>query len=159
MMINLESLKEHRFFSDLTDEELSIIAKIITPEDFKNGETVFKTSDAGHCLYLIRSGEVKVCLAAPDGDLFTLTILKNGDVFGEMGFIDATPRSATIIAISDVDAFVIEKEAFETLIDDHPRMVHKVLKNIVHTVHSIVRGMNSRYIEMINYMWGRKRFC
>jgi len=27
----------------------------------------------------------------------------------------------------------------------------------VFTIHSIVRGMNSRYIEMINYMWGRRR--
>jgi len=158
-MIDTRLLKEQRFFADLTDDELGIISSITHKKDFKLGETAFKTSEEGQSLYLIRSGEVKVCLEAPDGEIFTLTILKDGDIFGQMSFIDAAPRSATVIAISDVETFMIERSDFEKIIDDNPRIVHKVMRNIVQHAHSIVRGMNSRYIEMMNYMWGRKRFC
>ena len=158
-MIDIKLLREQRFFADLTDDELGIIASFTDKKDFKLGETAFKTSEEGQSLYLIRSGEVKVCLEAPDGEIFTLTILKDGDIFGQMSFIDAAPRSATVIAISDVETFIIERSDFEKIIDDNPRIVHKVMRNIVHHAHSIVRGMNSRHIEMMNYMWGRKRFC
>jgi len=97
-------------------------------------------------------------VSAPNGEVFTLTMLKDGDIFGQMSFIDGRPRSATIIAASDVDTIVMEKSDFEGIIDDNPRLIHKIMGKIVLNVHSILRGMNARYMEMINYMWGRKRF-
>lgn len=157
-MVDIRLLKEQRFFADLSDDELAVLAGIAHKKDFKLGETAFKASEAGRSLYLIRSGEVKVCLEAPDGEVFTLTILKEGDIFGQMSFVDAAPRSATVIAISDVKTLGIEGPDFEKCADHHPRIVFKVMRRIVRQAHSIVRGMNSRYIEMMNYMWGRKRY-
>lgn len=157
-MVDSKSLRDHRFFKDMTEEELAVVSKITQKKDFKLGQTIFKASDAGHSLFLIRSGEVKACVAAPDGEVFTLTILREGDIFGQMSFADATSRSATITTISDVKTFVIEGSDFETIVDANPRIVQKVMKNIILAAHAIVRNMNSRYIEMINYMWGRKRF-
>lgn len=156
-MIDPKLLRGIQFFGDLSDGELAVIAPIIKKMDFKVGDTIFKESEDGQSLYVIKRGEVKACKTAPDGELFTLTIMKDGDIFGEMSFLDGRPRSATIVAVSDLETYVIEKGDFETLVDGNPRIIFKLLKNIVFTIHSIVRGMNSRYIEMINYMWGRKR--
>jgi CRP-like cAMP-binding protein len=151
-------LREQQFFADLTDDELGVIAKITNRKDFKLGDTVFGESENGQSVYIIKRGEVKACKVAPDGELFTLTIMKDGDIFGEMSFLDGRPRSATIIAMSDLETYVIERSDFETIVDENPRIIYKIMRNIVFTIHSIVRGMNARYIEMINYMWGRKRF-
>src|SRR3970040_869720 len=156
-MVDPKILRDMQFFSDLNDEELKVIAGIVKKKDFKLGDTIFKESEDGQSLFIIRKGEVKACKTAPDGELFTLTIMKDGDIFGEMSFLDGRPRSATIVAVSDLDTYVIDKNDFETLVDANPRVIYKLLRNIVFTIHSIVRGMNSRYIEMINYMWGRKR--
>ena len=108
-------------------------------------------------MYIIKKGEVKACKTAPDGELFTLTIMKDGEIFGEMSFLDGRPRSATVVAVSDLETYIIDKKDFETLVDGNPRIIYKLLRNIVFTIHSIVRGMNARYMEMINYMWGRRR--
>lgn len=156
-MVDPKLLRETPFFHDLTDKEVATIATVVKKKDFKVGETVFKESEDGHSIYVIKRGEVKACKTAPDGELFTLTIMKDGDIFGEMSFLDGRPRSATIVAVSDLETYMIEKADFETLVDGNPRIIYKLLKNIVFTIHSIVRGMNSRYLEMINYMWGRKR--
>ena len=156
-MVDPKSLREYMFFSDLSDDELSAVSKIVKRKDFKLGETVFKDSEDGNSLYLIKRGEVKACKTAPDGELFTLTLMKDGDIFGEMSFLDGRPRSATIVAISDLETYVLEKGDFDTLVESNPRMVFKLLKNIIFIIHSIVRGMNSRYVEMVNYMWGRRR--
>lgn len=156
-MVDPKILREQQFFSDLSDNELATIAGITKKQNFKLGETIFKESEDGASIYVLKRGEVKACKTTPDGELFTLTIMKDGDIFGEMSFLDGRPRSATIVAVSDVETYVIEKADFETLVDAHPRIIYKLLKNIVFTVHAIVRGMNSRYIEMINYMFGRRR--
>src|SRR5574340_40106 len=155
-MVDPKSLREYMFFSDLSDEELSAVSKIVKRKDFKLGETVFRDSEDGNSLYLIKRGEVKACKTAPDGELFTLTLMKDGDIFGEMSFLDGRPRSATIVAISDLETYVLEKNDFDTLVESNPRMVFKLLKNIIFIIHSIVRGMNSRYVEMVNYMWVRR---
>ncbi len=156
-MVDPKMLREYLFFADLSDVELEAVSKIVKKKDFKLGETVFRDSEDGNSLYLIKKGEVKACKTAPDGELFTLTLMKDGDIFGEMSFLDGRPRSATIVAISDLETYVLEKKDFDTLVESNPRMVFKLLKNIIFIIHSIVRGMNSRYVEMVNYMWGRRR--
>ncbi|MEK7773363.1 MAG: cyclic nucleotide-binding domain-containing protein [Deltaproteobacteria bacterium] len=156
-MVDPKLLRDILFFSDLSDGELDVVSRIMNKKNFKLGDTVFKESEDGASLYIIRKGEVKACKTSPDGELFTLTIMKDGEIFGEMSFLDGRPRSATIVAVSDVETYIMEKSDFETLVDGNPRIIYKLLKNIVFTIHSIVRGMNSRYIEMINYMWGRRR--
>ncbi|MBI5826239.1 MAG: cyclic nucleotide-binding domain-containing protein [Deltaproteobacteria bacterium] len=156
-MVDPKLLRDILFFSDLSDGELDTVSRIVNKKNFKLGDTVFKESEDGASLYIIRKGEVKACKTSPDGELFTLTIMKDGEIFGEMSFLDGRPRSATIVAVSDLETYIMEKSDFETLVDGHPRVIYKLLKNIVFTIHSIVRGMNSRYIEMINYMWGRRR--
>lgn len=156
-MVDPKTLRQIPFFMDLTDEEMQAVSKIISKKDFRAGETVFTETQDGQSLYVIRRGEVKACRKAPDGELFTLTMMKEGEIFGEMSFLDGRPRSATVVAVTDIETYVIEKKDFETLVDEHPRITYKLLKNIVFTIHSIVRGMNVRYMEMINYMWGRSR--
>jgi CRP-like cAMP-binding protein len=151
-------LREERFFADLTDAEIEVIAKIANRKNFQLGETIFKESEVGQSFYVIRNGEVKACVTAPNGESFTLAMLKDGDVFGGMSFVDGRPRSATIIAVSEVETFVMKKSDFESIVDGNPRLVHKILGKIVYEAHLIVRSMNTRYMDMINYMWGRKRF-
>ena len=51
----------------------------------------------------------------------------------------------------------MERKDFEGLVEKEPWVVYKLMRNIVYTIHAIVRGMNTRYMDMLNYMWGRKR--
>lgn len=157
-MIDIQSIKKEGFLAGLTDEELRAVAAVMRKKHFALGETLFKASQQDRSLHLIRSGEIKFCVAAPDGEQFTLIILKEGDMFGGMSFLDGTPRTATAIAIADVETYRIEWSDFEPVAEAHPRMAFTLACSIAGSAHDIVRNMNSRYIEMINYMWGRKRF-
>ncbi len=156
-MVDPKILRHMNFFMDFNDEEIEVLASVLQEKNFKTGTTIFKEGDEGSALYIIKRGEVKACKTTPEGDLLTLTHHKDGDIFGEMAFLDGRPRSASIVAVTDTTVFVLEKKDFETLIDNHPRLIYKMLKNIVFNIHAIVRAMNAKYLDMINYMWGRKR--
>src|SRR4030066_2104523 len=136
-MVDPKMLRDLVFFSDLTDSELATVATVTNKQDFKLGDTVFKESEDGQSLFIIKKGEVKACKTAPDGELFTLTIMKDGEIFGEMSFLDGRPRSATVVAVSDLETYVVDKNDFETLVAANPRINYKLLRKIVFTKHSL----------------------
>lgn len=69
-MVDSKILREEPFFADLADTELEVIANIANQQHFKLGETIFKESEEGQSLYVIKSGEVKASVSAPNGESF-----------------------------------------------------------------------------------------
>ncbi|MCZ6764563.1 MAG: cyclic nucleotide-binding domain-containing protein, partial [Alphaproteobacteria bacterium] len=64
---------------------------------FDAGETIFKTGDNSDLAYLIIVGGVDISVQGEAGEV-KVASLKPGEVFGEMGLIDAGPRSADALA-------------------------------------------------------------
>ncbi|MCK5199800.1 MAG: cyclic nucleotide-binding domain-containing protein [Spirochaetales bacterium] len=81
---------------------------------FSKGDTLFETGELSREMYIIRSGLVKVVINKND-QMISLTELGKGHYIGEMSFLTGVPRSATIIAETDVMASVITPDI---LIDD-----------------------------------------
>src|SRR4030067_3507694 len=109
-MVDPKLLREVPFFHDLTDNEVAVMSTVVNRQNFKIGDTIFKESEDGAALYIIKKGEVKACKTAPDGELFTLTIMKDGEIFGERSFLDGRPRQATGVAGSDLAAHVTDEK-------------------------------------------------
>ncbi|NJN48029.1 MAG: cyclic nucleotide-binding domain-containing protein, partial [Candidatus Competibacteraceae bacterium] len=76
-----------------------------------------------------------------------------GDMAGELGFIDGLEHSAALRALGDCEVLSLEREKFESLLHTDPELVYKVMRTIVRAVHSIVRRMNAQYVEMTNYIF------
>lgn len=152
-----EGMEKIQLFEGLTGDELETLSSALKRKHYKAGQTILKEGETGETLHIISKGEVKVCKVGPTGDLQILTLLKDGDICGEMSFLDGRPHAATLVAIVDTEVYQIERKDFEALIEKSPYLVYKVMRNIVFTIHAIVRGMNTKYMEMINYMWGRRR--
>ena len=68
---------------------------------FKKGEEIIKEGMLSDCAYIIESGSVEVSKKKPNGERQSIGILKENDIFGEMGLIDGLPRSASVVALED----------------------------------------------------------
>ncbi len=158
MVKDTNSLKKLKFFSKFTDDGIKAVGEIISEVDYIAGKQIFTEGEEGHTLYIILDGEVKVTKKDHQGNDQVLTLLKDGDIFGEMSFLDERPHSATITAIKNSRIYQIEKPEFDRFVDKHPKAAYKVMKNIVFQVDSIVRRMNAAHVDMISYMFGRSRF-
>src|SRR5690606_13545054 len=73
------------------------LARGLEPRELAAGTTVFSEGDAGDRYYVVESGEVDVV-----GDGLTLTTLGPGEGFGEVALLRSSPRTATVVARSDV---------------------------------------------------------
>jgi len=81
-------------FTPFSDEELNAFLSVGKLKEYEAGETIIQKDERDHWVYFLISGEVKIVKGEQ-----TFAILKRGgDLFGEMGVIDGSPRSATVWA-------------------------------------------------------------
>ena len=73
-------------------------------------------------------------------------------MIGELGFIDGVEHSASLRALGNCELIRLERENFEKLLETDPDLTYKVMRAIVREVHRILRGMNTQYMEMSNYI-------
>jgi len=118
---SIEQLKNIPLFTFVEDEELALIAEKLELKNFSENTLIINEGDAGNCLYLLKSGKVKVFAQHEDLDQeIVLSYLESGDHFGEMALISGDPRSASVIAVTDVEAWELNREVFDSLIVNNP---------------------------------------
>jgi len=149
---DFEIVRNSPLATDLTDTECRELAKIVKHRLLREGENLFTECSVDNTLYVIISGMLAVVKDTGGGDSITLHMYKMGDMVGELGFIDGTEHSATLRAMGETEVFALEREAFEGMLKDYPETVYKVMRNIMRTVHTILRRMNLHYVELTNYI-------
>jgi len=84
---------------------------------YLDGTVLFDTGDRADCMYVIRSGKVRI-YREKDGHDTTLDILKPGDFFGEMSLFDKRPRSASAQVVGETELQTMTREELESQITD-----------------------------------------
>ena len=91
----VEKLKKIPSFEDFSEKDLKGILEMSKLRQYEPGELILKEGGFDSWIFFLINGKIKVVKNNE-----TLGILKRtGDVFGEMGIIDASPRSASVYAI------------------------------------------------------------
>jgi CRP/FNR family transcriptional regulator, cyclic AMP receptor protein len=90
---------------------------------FKAGSTIFREGDEAKELFVIKSGQVGIQIGNR-----TVTELATENIFGEMALIDSEPRSATAVAITDVELVPVSEKQFLFLVSQTPYFGLKVMR-------------------------------
>jgi hypothetical protein len=108
------ALRKLDFFRDFRDSELWEVLRGAVWENHSREQSLLLEGDVGHAFFIIVSGQVKVI---KDDKL--LNVLKDGDCFGEMAYLsgDSSRRTASIIAVSEVQLLRIQDVQLEQLSD------------------------------------------
>jgi CRP-like cAMP-binding protein len=85
------------------------------------GEVVLRQGDPGDSLYVVRAGSVAVQVGAP-GTRREVATLTGGQFFGEMSLMTGESRSATVVAKSDCECYIVDKAAFKEILDERPEL-------------------------------------
>jgi CRP-like cAMP-binding protein len=93
---------------------------------FKAGEAVFKTGDEGHEFFVVKSGNAAVRLGNR-----TLEVLGEGEIFGEMALIDSEPRSADVIAETELVVVPVGEKQFLFMTSEAPFFALSLMRILV----------------------------
>ncbi len=130
MDTSLDSLMYVPIFSDLPREIVQKIASIGETRKFEKDSFILVEKDSGSALFVIISGKVKVSRTSDDGREVILSILGESDFFGEMAILDGLSRSASVIAMETSELFLIEREDFLDLLQEHPEVSVNLLQEL-----------------------------
>ncbi len=123
------SLRSIPFFSDLTDEILEAISRRLHREHYHKGAIIFSEGEAGDCMYLIESGQVKV-FVGQDRQEKVLAYLGPGNFFGETALLIGERRTANVAVVLDVELLVLRKEDLDELLLLHPTLTLELSREL-----------------------------
>jgi CRP-like cAMP-binding protein len=127
-------------FSDLSSDSLETLATMVQYRRFPKGAFIVGQGEMGTAMYLLVSGRVKVSLANPEGRELVLNYLEAPAHFGEMALVDAQPRSADVIAVSDVELFALDGRDLSAAIQLQPRLALSLIATLSRRLrHTIAR--------------------
>lgn len=122
-------------FSSLSDDNLTSLASSVRKRRAAAGDVLCREGERGDEMYVILRGAVTLYKQA-DSRPTELGRLESGAHFGEMALIGDAPRSATIVAATDVDFLAIDRDTLMTVISAFPSVALQIL-----------RGYNERLAE------------
>ena len=126
-MTGSEFLAKVPVFGVLDEAARSELARYLKPARYKKEAVVLSREEPGTALFLIVKGKVKVVLYGPSGREVILSMLKEGDFFGEMSLLDGQPRSASVVAIGDSEVLALDRNDFVRFVESRPLVALSIL--------------------------------
>jgi len=136
---------------DLTTEECLILGRVMGVKHLRDGEMLSKEGDASGTLYILIQGKLDL-YSDKEAKGSVLYSMKCGECAGTRAFIDRTTRKATLVANGESTVYTLEPDSFESLIDDNPRIIYKVMCALFRNTHTNLIRMNQEAQQLSNYI-------
>ena len=139
--------------TEFTDEQAAAIAALMSVHTLKDGEYLIEEGTADDALHVILDGKIEVVKKTSADALASLAVLREGDMAGELSFLDGETHTVGLRALTDTRIATLSREAFEGIVDEHPQLVYRVMRAVARSAHRIVHRMNADFIELSNYVF------
>ncbi len=123
-------------FEGLTHKQLRKVADLADVARFMAGATLVKQGVIGDSFYVVLTGQAKVI-----ANKRTLNRLLPGDHFGEISLLDGGPRSASVIAETEMTLVIITQKDFLAMLGKDPEITISLLEGMARTVRRLDRSL------------------
>src|SRR5271154_1032065 len=113
-------LRRSRLFARLGDSEIDAILAHATVARQAGGDHIFAKGDPGNSMMAVLKGRVTISAPSPDGRQVVLTVMREGDVFGEIALLDGNERTADATAMNDCELLIVPRRSLLALLERRP---------------------------------------
>jgi CRP/FNR family cyclic AMP-dependent transcriptional regulator len=149
----IEALRASPIARALTAEQSQVLAGLVNLRSWQRGDVLAQEGTVDDRLIAIVEGSVAVVKHRGTPDETLLVTLHAGDLAHELGFLDGTPRNASLVAAEPARVLVLTKRALESMIDAQPRIVYEIMCAIVRAAHRVQARLSVQAVELMNYVF------
>ncbi len=131
MAANPDLIRDLLLFQGLDDEGRALLASHMDEVRFSSGTKLFAEADPGGISYVIRSGWVELSVIDEQDEKLVIGMMGPGELFGELSLFDGGVRSATAVALSDVEAVSLAREGLLDVLQRRPQSSLAIMSNLV----------------------------
>ncbi len=138
----------------LRSDELQKLSQHLQAAHYPGGAPIFTEGEPGDTLYIVADGRVRISRRIPGMGEEALAILERGEVFGELAWIDTSPRSADAIAHGGGATVVaIHRDHLNGTIDSSAAASAEFLRVLCRVLCRRVRAMNDQLVAYRTMAW------
>ena len=136
-------LKSVPLFAGFPDEQLRTLVSVVARRSAPRASVIMAAGDQIDSLYIVISGRLKVMMGDSEGKEVILSLIGPGEFFGEMGLIDDSPRSASVVTIEPCELLSINKRDFKKCLAENFDMCTAVMRGLVRRLREADRKIGS----------------
>jgi len=121
----IEAIKSVPMFSELDKKHLELISKQFDEVTLSAGNLLAEEGKIGQEFIILLEGQARV-----EREGKQINTLFTGSFFGEIALLDRGPRTASVIAETDVDLLVLSAQYFDDLLDEIPELSRALLRSL-----------------------------
>jgi CRP/FNR family transcriptional regulator, cyclic AMP receptor protein len=123
-------------FQDLSNRQLRKVVDLAEVARFMAGATLVKQGDIGDSFYVVLTGQAKVVANGR-----TINRMVPGDHFGEISLLDGGPRTASVMAETEMTLVIITQKGFLAMLAKDPEITICLLEGMARTVRRLDRSL------------------
>jgi len=127
--------------------EMAEVRQRLTRRTYAAQQVVFDQGDAGEALFIVVAGNASARMLG-DGRERRLMTFGPGGIFGEMGFLERSTRSAAVVADEELQCLVLDRLAFDDLAQAHPGIAIKLLSALGRELSTRLRLVNRTILQL-----------
>ncbi len=120
MPADVALLAEVPILQFLDEDERADLATQLDVLHFEAGKYILQIGDPGGAMFIIRSGQAEVFFKNVTGERIVLERPEPGDFFGELSLLDDGPRTASVLAVTDMEVLRVDRQDLDYLFKKHP---------------------------------------
>ena len=141
--LSLVVLRNVPLFSGLDETELERLSRVAARRRAGRGDQVVRAGESADALLILLTGRAKVTNFDEEGREIILAWLGPGEFFGEMGLIDGSERSASVIAVENCELLTIGKQEFQRCMQENFQVAQKLMQILVRRLREADRNIES----------------
>ncbi len=131
VMVDSKLLSQTEIFEGLDGELLADLAVYSYCRPLERGDTLFSMGDRPDAMYVVLTGRIAIVTTASDGRDSVISLMEEGDLFGEMGLFDGRGRSASARALETSEVLAVPYGPVRKLYEQQPDHLWRVVSMLV----------------------------
>jgi CRP-like cAMP-binding protein len=113
-------LRRSSLFARLGDGEVDMILAHAIVARHPAGELIFAKGDPGNSMMAVLDGRIMITAPSQDGRQVVLTVMRAGEVFGEIALLDGKERTADATAMTECELLIVPRRSLLALLERRP---------------------------------------
>ncbi|HTP13474.1 MAG TPA: DUF1003 domain-containing protein [Bacteroidota bacterium] len=150
-MVSAEFLSKIPIFEHLSASDHDTLAELWHPRELDNGDTLFHVGEKGDAMFVVQKGaiEIKIPVQGPKKEI-AVSVLREGEFFGELSIVDGLPRTASAVAIEHTHLLEMKRDAFIRFLLDRPAVAISMVSEIgkrLRATNELVQSLASKNVN------------
>jgi len=150
----IERLKQIKIFKDFKNDEeaLNRLFSIMTVKKYPANTAIISEGEQGSDMYILNKGRIRIEKKTLQNEPYTVVVLSDemNIFFGEQALMDADLRSASVVAETECECFVVKAADFEALGNDQAPIGLYITREIAKIISQRLRKANQDIITLFS---------